>query len=595
MMIKEYLKNKILISDGAMGTYYSEITGNDVSYCEFANLNDKNTIKKIHSKYIEAGAKLIRTNTFSANIYDLGVTHKALKEIIYSGIDIAKEAASNKGIFIGGSIGPIRKENNLDEFDEEILEEYKFIVDCFLEKKIDIFIFETFSSYTYLDEISKYIKEKNNDTFILTSFAFKPDGFTRDGLSVSKVLSYLENINEIDGYGFNCGSGPSHLCEIVKKAAINNKIISVLPNAGFPEIIHERTIYPNNPSYFAKKISELKNFGVSILGGCCGTNPSYVKELSSSISFSKTNDNIVANIASNNELKTKSKINKFKQKLDNDEFVTIVELSPPTDTDISKVIEGAKLCKENNVDLVTIPDSPMSRVRADSAIIASKIQREIGIDAMPHICCRDKNTNAIRSTLIGAHIENIRNVLAITGDPVSDASKVQTKSVFNLNSFKLIELINDMKTEVFKEDGMLIGGALNLNVRNKEAEFNRMMKKIEKGANFFLTQPIYDDDAIEFLKVIKERVDIKILAGVLPIVSYRNAMFLNNELPGVTIPEKYINMFSENMTKEEGQSIGLEIAVDIVKKLKEVSDGLYFIAPFHRVSMLIDIIKEIRD
>lgn len=331
------------------------------------------------------------------------------------------------------------------------------------------------------------------------------------------------------------------------------------------------------------------------MGGCCGTNPSYVKELSSSISFSKTDDNILANIVSTNELKTKSKVNKFKQKLDNDEFVTIVELSPPTDTDISKVIEGAKLCKENNVDLVTIPDSPMSRVRADSAIIASKIQREIGIDAMPHICCRDKNTNAIRSTLIGAHIENIRNVLAITGDPVSDASKVQTKSVFNLNSFKLIELINDMNTEVFKEDGMLIGGALNLNVRNKEAEFNRMMKKIEKGANFFLTQPIYDDDAIEFLKVIKERVDIKILAGVLPIVSYRNAMFLNNELPGVTIPEKYINMFSENMTKEEGQSIGLEIAVDIVKKLKEVSDGLYFIAPFHRVSMLIDIIKEIRD
>lgn len=595
MMIKEYLKNKILISDGAMGTYYSEITGNDISYCEFANLNDKNTIKKIHSKYIEAGAKLIRTNTFSANIYDLGVTHKALKEIIYSGIDIAKEAVSNKGIFIGGSIGPIRKENNLDEFDEEILEEYKFIVDCFLEKKIDIFIFETFSSYTYLDEISKYIKEKNNETFILTSFAFKPDGFTRDGLSVSKVLSYLENINEIDGYGFNCGSGPSHLSEIVKKAAINNKIISVLPNAGFPEIIHERTVYPNNPSYFAKKISELKNFGVSILGGCCGTNPSYVKKLSSSISFSKTDDNIVTNIVSSNELKTKSKINKFKKKLDNDEFVMIVELAPPTDTDISKVIEGAKLCKENNVDLVTIPDSPMSRVRADSAIIASKIQREVGIDVMPHICCRDKNTNAIRSSLIGAHIENIRNVLAITGDPVSDASKIQTKSVFNLNSFKLIELIKDMNTEVFNEDGMLIGGALNLNVRNKEAEFNRMMKKIEKGANFFLTQPIYDDDAIEFLKVIKERVDIKILAGVLPIVSYRNAMFLNNELPGVTIPENYINMFSENMTKEEGQSIGLEIAVDIVKKLKEVSDGLYFIAPFHRVSMLIDIIKEIRD
>jgi len=296
-----------------------------------------------------------------------------------------------------------------------------------------------------------------------------------------------------------------------------------------------------------------------------------------------------------NSLKTQIKKNKLKEKLDNNEFVIAIELSPPLDTDITKIIEGAKLCKNNDIDLVTVPDSPMSRVRSDSTIIASKIQREIGIDAMPHICCRDKNTNAIRSSLIGSHIENIRNVLAITGDPVSDASKVQTKSVFNLNSFRLIELINDMNEELFKEDNILIGGALNLNVLNKEIEFNRMMKKIDKGANFFLTQPIYDDDAIEFLKVIKQRVDVKILAGVLPIVSYKNAMFLNNELPGVTIPEKYINMFSEDMTKEEGQLVGTNIAVDIVKKVKEVSDGLYFIAPFHRVSMLIDIIREIRD
>lgn len=593
-MIKEYLKNKVLISDGAMGTYYSEISGNDAYNCEFSNLNDKNTIKKIHLDYIDSGAKLIRTNTFSANTYDLGVTCKKLKEIINSGIDIAREAAFNKDIFIAGSIGPIRKENNLDEFDEEILQEYKFIVDCFLEKNINIFIFETFSNYEYLKQISQYIKNKNNEAFILTSFAFKPDGFTRDGLSVTKIFTYLENINEIDAYGFNCGSGPSHLCEMVKKIKINNKIISVLPNAGFPEIIHERTVYPNNPIYFAKKISELKNFGISIIGGCCGTNPSYIKELSSFSASNKVNDSTITNISSINNPKAGLKKNKFKEKLDNSEFVIAIEISPPLDTDISKVMEGAKLCKENNVDLVTVPDSPMSRVRADSALIASKIQREIGIDSMPHICCRDKNTNAIRSSLIGSHIENIRNILAITGDPISDASKVQTKSVFNLNSFRLIELISDMNTEIFKEDNILIGGALNLNVLNKEVEFERMMKKIEKGANFFLTQPIYDDEAIEFLKVIKERVNVKILAGILPVVSYRNAMFLNNELPGVTIPEKYIHMFSEEMTKEEGQSIGTQIAVDIVKKLQDVSDGLYFIAPFHRVSMLIDIIKQIR-
>ena len=596
MRINEYLKDKILISDGAMGTYYSEISGNDISYCEFANLNDKNTIKKIHSEYINAGSKLIRTNTFSANIYDLGVTHKILREIIYSGIEIAKEAVSKNEVFIGASIGPIRKEDNLNEFDEEILEEYKFIIDCFLENNIDIFIFETFSSYTYLKEISEYIKNKNEKAFISTSFAIKPDGFTRDGFSVGKILKYIEKIDEIDGYGFNCGSGPSHLSEILRKVEIRKeKIISVLPNAGFPEMIHERTVYPNNPLYFAKRVSKLKNFGVSILGGCCGTNPSYIKKLSSLISINKIDEKIDTNIVVNNNKKADIRKNSFKEKLNDEKFVIAIELSPPLDNDIYKLIEGAKLCKENNIDLVTIPDSPMSRVRADSVIIASKIQREIGIDSMPHICCRDKNTNAIRSSLIGGHIENIRNILAITGDSISDASKVETKSVFNLNSFKLIELINDMNSEVFKEDGFLIAGALNLNVRNKEAEFNRMMKKIEKGANLFLTQPIYDDDAIEFLKLIKQRVNVKILAGILPVVSYRNAMFLNNELPGVTIPEKYINLFSEDMTKEEGQAVGIKMAIDIVKNVKEYSDGLYLVAPFYRVSMLIDIIKEIRE
>ncbi|HEX9027004.1 MAG TPA: bifunctional homocysteine S-methyltransferase/methylenetetrahydrofolate reductase [Clostridium sp.] len=593
-MIKEYLKNNVLISDGAMGTYYSELTESDVSYCEFGNLNDKDTIKKIHDEYIEAGAKLIRTNTFSANTYNLGVSLEILSDIIKSGINIAKEATQNTSVFIGASIGPI-KEDNIDESHNEILKEYKFIVDCFLVSGIDIFVFETFSNYNYLEEICEYIKIKNPDSFILTQFAVKPDGFTRDGLSVTKLVKEVKDIKYIDAYGFNCGSGPAHVSEIIKKINIGNDIVSALPNAGYPEIIHERTIYPNNPIYFAKKVNEIKNLGVSIVGGCCGTNPNYIKQLASLIHENSK----VANIVIRHEEKVKEYENKtkntFKDKLDNNEFVVAIELSAPIDTDISKLINGAKVCKENNIDLVTIPDSPMSKVRADSTIIASKIKREIGIEAMPHICCRDKNTNAIRSSLIGSHIEDIRNVLAITGDPISDASKIETKSVFNLNSFRLMELIEDMNSEFFKQDNIFIGGALNLNVLNKEVEFNRMLKKIEKGAHFFLTQPIYDDEAIEFLKKIKERTNVKILAGLLPVVSYRNAVFLNNELPGVTIPEKYVKMFSENMSKEEAQEVGIKISVEIGKKLKGICDGLYFITPFNRVNMLIEIIKQIKE
>ena len=592
-MIKEYLKNNVLISDGAMGTYYSELTESDVSYCEFGNLNDKDTIKKIHDEYIEAGAKLIRTNTFSANTYNLGVSLEILSHIIKSGINIAKEATKNTSVFIGASIGPI-KEDNIDESHNEILNQYKFIIDCFLVSGIDIFVFETFSNYNYLEEICEYIKSKNPESFILTQFAVKPDGFTRDGLSVTKLVKEVKYIKYIDAYGFNCGSGPTHVSEIIKKINIGNDIVSALPNAGYPEIIHERTIYPNNPTYFAKKVNEIKNLGVSIVGGCCGTNPNYIKQLTSLIhENSKVSNTVIRHEEKVKEYENKTK-NTFKDKLDNNEFVVAIELSAPIDTDISKLINGAKVCKENNIDLVTIPDSPMSKVRADSTIIASKIKREIGIEAMPHICCRDKNTNAIRSSLIGSHIEDIRNVLAITGDPISDASKIETKSVFNLNSFRLMELIEDMNSEFFKQDNIFIGGALNLNVLNKEVEFNRMLKKIEKGAQFFLTQPIYDDEAIEFLKKIKERTNVKILAGLLPVVSYRNAVFLNNELPGVTIPEKYVKMFSENMSKEEAQEVGIEISAEIGKKLKGICDGLYFITPFNRVNMLIEIIKQIK-
>ena len=593
-MIKEYLKNNIIICDGAMGTYYSELTGNDASYCEFGNLNDKNTIRRIHDEYIDAGAKLIRTNTFSANTKELGISRKTLKDIIDSGIYIAREAAENKDIFIGASIGPIR-ENSADENYGEVLDEYKFIADCFLENNIYIFIFETLSNVSYLKEISRYIKGKNPDSFILTQFAVKPDGFTRDGYSTSKSVSEIKKIDSIDSYGLNCGSGPAHLLDLIKNINIENDIVSALPNAGFPEIIHERTVYPNNPSYFAQKVKEIKKHGASIIGGCCGTSPLYIKKIRQIIDNKPENIEKAITYNKENETKTEKVENTFEKKMRKGKFVIAVELSAPVDTDITKIMNGAKICHDNNIDLVTVPDSPMSKVRADSVLISSKIKREIGIEAMPHMCCRDKNTNAIRSSLIGAHIEEIRNVLAITGDPVSDASRVETKSVFNLNSFKLIKLINDMNEEVFENDNIFIGGAINPNVRNKEVEFNRMMKKIENGAEFFLTQPVYDDAALEFLRKIKEKTDVKILGGILPVVSYRNAVFLNNELPGVTIPKEFINRFTADMTKEEGQAVGVDIAVSMGKKLKDICDGLYFITPFGRTNMIVDIVNKINE
>lgn len=592
-MIFEYLKNNILITDGAMGTYYSDLTKDETCFCEFANISNPDAIKKIHLEYITSGAKLIRTNTFSANSITLNTSRDTVKDIIKKGYEIAKEVTEGKDIFIGASIGPIY-EVNFEHDHNNILNEYKFVVDTFLSCGADIFIFETFSSLDCLSEISKYIKEKNKSAFVLTQFAITPDGFTRKGISINRIIDGIKEIPYIDSYGFNCGSGPAHLYKSLSKINFSEDIISVLPNSGYSEVVNERTVYVNNPNYFAEKMLDIKNLGAKIIGGCCGTTPAHIKSLTEKLELNslKADINTPAHLEVSVTVERQS--NKFLDKLKNDEFVVAVELDPPFDTSIDKILHCAKVCKENNIDLITVADSPMSKVRVDSIMIASKIKREVGIDTMPHLCCRDKNQNAIRSGLLAAHIEGIRNILAVTGDPISEDNKLITKSVFNLNSFRLINLISEMNKDVFSKDNINIGGALNLNVLNKDMEVSRMLKKADNGAAFFLTQPIYDDAVIEYLSKLKRDKNIKILGGIMPLVSYRNAQFLNNEVPGIVIPENYINKFTPDMSKEKAEEIGIEIAVDISSKLKNYVDGFYFITPFNRIKMIMKIIDRIK-
>lgn len=589
--INDYLNERILITDGAMGTYYSTITGDDVSFCEIANIKNPEVIEKIHREYITAGAKLIRTNTFSANAKTLQLSREEVKEIISKGYDIGKKAIGDEKIFLAASIGPIP--DTEEDSGVDILEEYKFIVDCFLEKGADIFIFETFSSLNYIKEITGYIKQKNKYNFIINQFAFTADGFTREGMSLKTFLQGVEKLKDIDVYGFNCGSGPTHLLNLLKGYDFKDKLVSVLPNAGYPELINERTVYVNNPVYFSEKMLEFKSLGFRVIGGCCGTTPEHIKSLNFSLFHGKDETNLKQNLTVTKEIKKNKESNNFLKKLNNGEFVIAVELDPPFDNSIEKIMKGAKVSFDNGVDLITIADSPMSKVRVDSVIIASKIKREIGIEVMPHICCRDKNMNALRSGILGAHIENIRNILAVTGDPIAITEKMEAKNVFNLNSFKLIELMKNMNEEVFCEDEINIGGAFNPNVLKPELEISRMYKKSDNGARFFLTQPIYDDKAIQVLKRIKHEGRVKILGGILPIVSYKNAQFLNNELPGVHIPQEYMSKFSQDMSREEAEEIGIELSVEIINKMKEHVNGIYLITPFNRIEMIMKIIERI--
>ena len=596
IMLREYLLNNILITDGAMGTYYAQITDKYSVLPEFANIIDPQIIERIHLEYIAAGAKLIKTNTFSANRFALNISQSELKKIIVAGVDIANKVAENKNIFVAASIGPIPEMAAHIHVDQDtIMDEYKFIVDIFLERGIKIFIFETFSDVANLEEITTYIKKKDSSVFILTQFAITPEGFTRKGISNEHIVAEMKKNKNIDAYGFNCGIGPTHLYNSLQKITIGDDIVAVAPNAGYPEIIHERTVFIQNPTYFAEKMKEISDLGVKILGGCCGTTPMHIEEMAKLIG---NNFDIYApqkKMVENACVLLKINSPKdFSEKIKNKQFVIAVELDPPFNADVELMLENARICKESGVDVITIADSPMGRARVDSVMIAAKIKREVGIEVVPHVCCRDKNVNALKSVLLAGYAENIRNILAVTGDPIAMSDRNNIKSVFDLNSFKLMELITTMNKEVFAGAPIHIGGALNLNGINPEVELTRMLKKMAMGASFFLTQPIFDDKVINLLPQIKDNGNTKILGGIMPLVSYRNAHFLNNEVAGIRIPEEIINKFDKNMGKEEAELLGIEIAVEIASKMKEHVQGFYFITPFNRVAMIMKIIKQLK-
>ncbi len=595
-MIQDYLKDNILITDGAMGTYYSQIAQKPFKYCEMANIEDSETIENIHKAYIASGTNLIRTNTFSANTATLNMPFAEIEKVITKGYEIAIKACEGTGVFVGASIGPMPElaEGKKERIYQDSIAEYKAIVDTFLKAGADIFVFETFSCLSYLAEITDYIKANKKNSFVLTQFALEIDGITRKGIGIDTIIKQVKKIDSIDAYGFNCGVGPTHLYNIIKKVICPEDTVAVLPNAGYPEIINERTVYTQNPDYFAQIMRKIKNIGVRIVGGCCGTTPEHIKKIAETLNANHEMVLEDAKPVQKSVSKPKVMESNFSHKVKSNAFLITVELSPPFGTCLDKMITGAKVLKENGVDMITIPDSPMAKARADSVMVAAKIRREVGIEAMPHICCRDRNLVSLKSSLLAAHIEGIRNILAITGDPIPEAFKSVVKSVFNVNSFNLMEMIAQMNQEVFESEPFGIAGALNLNAVNKQAEVKRMFKKIDKGATFFLTQPIFSEEAIASLVDIKRDNHIKILGGIMPIVTYRNAQFINNELPGIQIPTQYINRFDVNMNRQEAEDVGVEMSVEIANKMRAYVDGFYVITPFNRYEMVVRILQNIK-
>lgn len=580
------IKEKPLIFDGSMGTYYASVCENPLSKCELANIYDRNTILNIHKEYINAGCMAIKTNTFGANKISLESNFDTVKDVIVKGYEIAIDAARGTEVLVFADIGPIPFLETLD-----LWEAYKEIVDLFLELGATYFIFETFSSDEYLPELSKYIKQKNPEAYILMELAVSPEGFTRIGISGKKFIEKISQIQTIDACGFNCFSGPYHLLKYIKTLNIENKTISVMPNSGYPTVINNRTFFNNTKEYFARQMLEIAKQGVAILGGCCGTTPEFIRETVAKIKGLSPYE-IVPRIQSA-EIQLKKPIvkNLLLEKIMIGKKIIAVELDPPMDTGIDFFMNSAKSLKEQGVDAITIADCPVARVRVDSSLLACKLKRELNITTIPHMTCRDRNINATKALLLGLSIEGINNVLVVTGDPIPSAERDEVKSMFSFNSAILANYITNLNDTTFSSP-FNICGALNVNAINFSSQLEHAKKKIENGVTMFLTQPILTKQAVENLKQARSELPAKILGGIIPIVSYRNACFMNNEISGISVSDETMELYKD-ISKEEARILAIKTSTQIAKEIYPYVDGYYLITPFKRIDIISEIIKNI--
>ena len=605
MGIGEYLKSHCLLTDGAMGTYYAEIKRQESPVSEWANIREPEVVAGIHRAYLEAGAMLLRTNTFAAGRQVLGVDKKGQEEIVRAACRIAKAEIAlhmektGRKCFLAGDIGPLR-EVFVNGDAADVGEEYRALVDLFLEEGVDALWFETFPDMGGMGEAVAYAKSRMPDIFCVGLFCVNPNGYSSAGIRAERLIAQAGE-TELDAVGLNCGVGSGHMLRIVENLRLpEKKYFCVLPNAGYPEQLNSRMVFLRNENYFRKNMEKIAACGVSVLGACCGSSPEYIAELSGNLSAPLNSVECKGWGAAcgdgektgwrEGDIQVHTENNRFIEQLQGKKVIA-VELDPPYDADDAKIIAAAARLKELGADILTVADSPQGRSRMDSVLTAVKLMAVTGMPVMPHICCRDKNMISMRSVLLGAYANGIRNFLFVTGDPVPIQLRSSATGVFDYNSMKLMEFAREMNREHFQNEPMVYGGALNQGRVNFSVELSRAQKKIDAGASYFLTQPVYGREDIERLFLLKQKLKTKLLAGIMPLVSYRNANFVKNEMVGINIPDKVLLKYHPDMGREEGEQVGIRISLEVMEQMNDFVDGYYFMLPFNRVGLMEGILR----
>jgi homocysteine S-methyltransferase len=600
-----------ILGDGAMGTMLNALgVGFDQCF-DALNLKNPSLVAQVHREYIEAGAQIIQTNTFGANRYKLTEHNLGdkVEQINQAGVELAKEAVrkSNKDILVAGDVGPLGV--RLAPFGRVQAEDARQVfaeqIKSLCQAGADLLIFETMTDVREMQEAIKAARQVC-DLPVIASMTFTRDDRTVLGDSPVSVAETLHQAGA-DVIGVNCSGGPAQIWRILRqmREAVPDARLSAMPNAGWPERVGGRIMYPAGPDYFNDYTVALREIGVCLIGGCCGTTPEHISSMRAALSDPDiefvSNGMSLAREEIESQLTMEGVPSKLSQKLSSGEFVFSVEMDPPRGLSTHKLLAGASLLADAGADVINIADSPMARMRMSPWAVCSLIQREFGIETVLHFPTRGRNLLRVQGDLLAAHAMDIRNVFVVMGDPTEIGDYPEAMDDYDLVPSGLIHLIkcgfnvgiDHAGVEIGQPTSFFVGCALDLIPQDVEREVRNLHRKIKSGADFILTQPIYQPEMAERLIIEYEnrhgKLMTPILGGVLPLFGHRHASFLHNEVPGIIIPDEIqrrIKDAGENAPQE-----GVRIASELIEQMRAWAQGIYLMPAFNRYDLAGDIVE----
>jgi homocysteine S-methyltransferase len=600
----ERLEEGVVVCDGAMGTMlYAR--GVFVNRCfDELNLSNPGLVGAVHAEYVEAGADVIETNTFGAHRLKLGPHgfDKDVRRINAEGARIARQAAAGRAL-VAGSLGPLGKP--LEPFGNvtyaEAVSVYREQAEGLSEGEVDLFFVETMPSLDQARAAVEAIRAVSERP-VVVSVTFNEEGTTFYGDKPEDVVRAAEGWG-VAVVGANCSQGPQPMLETVQRmaAAAARVKISAMPNAGAPALVDGRYVYLCTPEYMASYARRFLAAGVTMVGGCCGTTPAHIRNLVRSVRMVQPSRETVAVLPPARPREAPTPIpseekSGLARKMGR-KFVVSIELDPPKGADPGAIIDRAQYCRERELDCINVGDGPRASARMSALSLCLLLEKQVGIDTILHYTCRDRNLLSIQSDLLGAHALGLRNVLAITGDPPKLGDYPDATAVYDVDSIGLIRIMDHLNHGCDLA-GNLIGPALSLHIGcgadpgrpDYEKELRRLEEKVQAGAEYIMTQPVYDPRAIErFLRDIKH-LETPVLIGILPLYSHRNAEFLHNEVPGMSIPDDIRERMRVAGSGEEAQREGVAIAQEALRAAREVAQGVYIMPPFNKVDLALRVV-----